>query len=211
MHLCPFLGRGDSRNRRVVAGAAHRTVCRIGFGAGRAGVADRARSAARRVFVSGSDRHYPEERSAHERRVAAFAIERHPVTNAQYALIVTDTGYRTVAEEPVDPADFPGADPAQLRAGALVFTATDGPVDLGDWTRWWRWVPGAHWRAVAGRAVASTIGPTIRWCISPTVTRPSTRAGGPAPADGGRMGVRGVGRADRYRVRLGIGCVPTDG
>lgn len=102
------------------------------------------------VFVMGSDRHYPEERSAHERRVAAFAIERHPVTNAQYARFVTDTGYRTVAEEPVDPADFPGADPAQLVPGALVFTATDGPVDLGDWTRWWRWVPGAHWRAPAG-------------------------------------------------------------
>lgn len=98
----------------------------------------------------GSDHHYPEERPAHDRRVGAFAIERHPVTNAQYARFVADTGYVTVAEEPIDPADFPGADAEQLIPGALVFTPTDGPVDLGDWTRWWRWVPGASWRSPQG-------------------------------------------------------------
>jgi formylglycine-generating enzyme len=31
-----------------------------------------------------------------------------------------------------------------------VFTATPGPVDLRDWRRWWRWVPGAQWRHPRG-------------------------------------------------------------
>ncbi|WP_419219962.1 formylglycine-generating enzyme family protein [Gordonia sp. CPCC 206044] len=98
----------------------------------------------------GSDRHYPEERPAHRRTVAAFAMERHPVTNTQFAAFVADTGYVTVAEEPIDPADFPDADPAELVSGALVFTPTTGPVDLRDWRRWWRWQPGASWRHPEG-------------------------------------------------------------
>lgn len=98
------------------------------------------------TFRMGSDRHYPEERPAHERTVGAFAIERHPVTNAQYAEFVADTGYVTVAEEPIDPADFPDADPAALVPGALVFTPTTHPVNLADWRQWWRWQPGACWR-----------------------------------------------------------------
>lgn len=104
------------------------------------------------VFCMGSDRFYPEERPAHERRVGAFAIERHPVTNAQYAAFVSDTGYVTVAESDIDPVDFPGSDPAMLVPGALVFTPTAGPVDLTDWRAWWRWQPGASWRHPLGPA-----------------------------------------------------------
>ena len=97
-------------------------------------------------FLMGSDRHYPEEAPQHERHVPPFAIERHPVTNAQFAEFVAATGYVTVAERELDPAEFPGADPADLVPGSLVFTPTDGPVDLRDWRQWWRWVPGAQWR-----------------------------------------------------------------
>ena len=89
------------------------------------------------VFRMGSDRHYAEERPAHDRAVGAFAIERHPVTNAAFAEFVADTGYVTVAEEAINPADFPGADPGDLVPGALVFTPTAGPVNLADWQQWW--------------------------------------------------------------------------
>ncbi len=34
--------------------------------------------------------------------------------------------------------------------GSQVFTQTSGPVSLGDWTQWWRWQPGAQWRAPQG-------------------------------------------------------------
>lgn len=102
------------------------------------------------TFRMGSDRHYPEEGPAHDRQVEPFLLERHAVTNAQFAAFVADTGYVTVAERPLDPADFPGADPADLVPGGLVFTPTAGPVDLRDWRQWWRWQPGASWRSPQG-------------------------------------------------------------
>ena len=34
--------------------------------------------------------------------------------------------------------------------GSLVFHKTPGPVDLGDVRTWWRYVPGAFWRAPEG-------------------------------------------------------------
>ena len=37
-----------------------------------------------------------------------------------------------------------------LLPGALIFTGTPGPVDLGDWRRWWDWAPGANWRQPFG-------------------------------------------------------------
>ena len=94
----------------------------------------------------------PAWRSFRLLRPSAFAIERHPVTNAQYAAFVSDTGYVTVAESDIDPVDFPGSDPAMLVPGALVFTPTAGPVDLTDWRAWWRWQPGASWRHPLGPA-----------------------------------------------------------
>ena len=94
----------------------------------------------------GSTSFYPEEAPIHSVSVDAFAIERHPVTNAQFAEFVGATGYVTVAEQPIDPALYPGADPAELQPGAMVFRPTNGPVDLRDWRQWWVWVPGACWR-----------------------------------------------------------------
>ncbi len=104
------------------------------------------------AFLMGSADLYADEGPVHERRVDAFLIDRTPVTNAQFARFVADTGYVTVAERPPDPADFPGADAADLVPGSLVFTPTDGPVDLRDWRNWWRWQPGASWRTPFGPA-----------------------------------------------------------
>jgi formylglycine-generating enzyme len=97
-------------------------------------------------FRMGSTSFYPEEAPMHTVQVVAFAIERHPVTNAQFAEFVGDTGYVTIAEREIDPALYPGADPADLVPGALVFRPTSGPVDLRDWRQWWQWTPGASWR-----------------------------------------------------------------
>ncbi|TFV98507.1 formylglycine-generating enzyme family protein [Leifsonia flava] len=97
------------------------------------------------TFTMGST-FYPDESPVHERTVAPFEIDRHPVTNAQFAAFVDATGYVTVAERPLDPADFPGVDPADLVAGGLVFQPTPGPVDLRDWRQWWTWGAGASWR-----------------------------------------------------------------
>ena len=101
-------------------------------------------------FRMGSTQFYPEEAPVHSATVAAFAVERHPVTNAQFAEFVADTGYVTVAEQAPDPALYPGAAPQDLVPGSLVFRPTSGPVDLRDWRQWWDWVPGANWRRPFG-------------------------------------------------------------
>lgn len=101
-------------------------------------------------FRMGSNDGYPEEMPVRAVDVGAFRMERHPVTNRQFSAFVDSTGHATVAERAPDPADFPGADPALLVPGGLVFTPTTGPVPLSDWSRWWRWQPGASWQHPAG-------------------------------------------------------------
>jgi len=105
-----------------------------------------------RRFLMGSDHHYPEEAPAHPVTVDGFWIDRHPVTNAQFARFVGATGHRTVAEQPPDPADYPGARPELLVPASMVFCAPTHRVDLRDHYNWWRYVPGADWRHPQGPA-----------------------------------------------------------
>ncbi|MGE3288512.1 MAG: formylglycine-generating enzyme family protein [Pseudonocardia sp.] len=102
------------------------------------------------TFLMGSDDHHPEEAPAHRVHVDPFAIDAHPVTNREFSAFVAATGHRTVAERPLDPADFPGAPPENLQPGSMVFTPTRGPVDLRHLSQWWRWVPGACWQHPEG-------------------------------------------------------------
>lgn len=97
-------------------------------------------------FTMGADDSEPEERPARRVAVSRFAMERHPVTNEQYAAFVDQTGYRTVAEHPLDPAAFPGAPAENLQPGSMVFTPTSAPVDLRHLSQWWAWTVGACWR-----------------------------------------------------------------
>lgn len=102
------------------------------------------------AFRMGSDAHYPEEAPAHVRAVAAFRLEAHPVTNAQFAAFVAETGHVTVAERPLEGPEFAQLPAAERAPGSMVFTPTPGPVPLDDWRQWWRWVPGASWRHPGG-------------------------------------------------------------
>ena len=100
--------------------------------------------------ILGSDDHYPEEAPARPVTVAGFFIQAHQVTNTRFAEFVDATGYVTVAERPLNPADFPGAPPENLQPGSLVFRRTSGPVDLRHLSQWWTWTPGASWRHPIG-------------------------------------------------------------
>jgi formylglycine-generating enzyme len=97
-------------------------------------------------FRMGSADFYPEEAPVREVEVGGFAIDRGPVTVAQFTRFIEETGYVTVAERPPDAADYPDADPSLLREGSVVFHPTPGPVALNDPSRWWAYVPGANWR-----------------------------------------------------------------
>ena len=73
---------------------------------------------------------YLDERSAREVETDAFAIQRGPVTVAQLARFVDQTGYVTLAERVPDPVAYPDADSSLLVPGSAVFHPTPGPVGL---------------------------------------------------------------------------------
>lgn len=96
----------------------------------------------------------PDELPKHTVSVDSFWMDPHEVTNAEFAAFVAATGYRTTAEQKPDwdelkknlPPGTPKPADSALVAASLVFTPPDHPVDLGDYSQWWRWVPGADWR-----------------------------------------------------------------
>ncbi len=101
-------------------------------------------------FLMGSDKFYPEEKPVHEVTVDGFYIDKYELTNAEYRKFVKETGYVTVAERPLDPKDYPNADPKLLVPGALIFKKSDRPVNLNDYHNWWVWMPGASWQHPQG-------------------------------------------------------------
>jgi len=102
------------------------------------------------TFLMGSDHHYPEEAPTHRVSVGGLWMDRHTVTNAEFAHFVRKTGYLTVAEQAPDPADYPGAKPELLVPASTVFRQPPHRVDLGNHYNWWTYVPGANWRHPQG-------------------------------------------------------------
>ena len=88
----------------------------------------------------------PDATPVHLVSVAGFWMDSTPVTNHEYDAFVKATSYVTVAERRPDPKDFPGVPVDKLVPGSIVFTPPSQPVPLDDFSRWWRYVPGANWR-----------------------------------------------------------------
>jgi formylglycine-generating enzyme required for sulfatase activity len=111
-------------------------------------------------FTMGTDSAlgWVEEKPAHRVRVAGFWMDETDVTNAQFREFVKATGHITTAEKRPDVNEImkqvpPGTPPPtgdQLLPGSLVFSPPDGPVSLKDFSRWWKWTPGADWRHPEG-------------------------------------------------------------
>lgn len=101
-------------------------------------------------FRMGSDRFYPEEGPVRRVRVDAFSIDVAPVTNAAFAAFVAATGYVTLAEKAPDPAVYPGAIAELMVPSSMVFVSPSRPASPDDWSAWWRYTPGAHWRQPEG-------------------------------------------------------------
>ncbi|MFO7725554.1 MAG: formylglycine-generating enzyme family protein [Oceanipulchritudo sp.] len=103
-----------------------------------------------RALPQGGREAMPDARPIHRVAVDGFWMGKTPVTNAQFAEFVRATGYVTVAERPLDPADFPGAPEHLLVPGALVFSDPESVRGLANYQQWWRWEPGAQWRHPLG-------------------------------------------------------------
>jgi len=79
----------------------------------------------------GSDAAYPDEGPAYEARIKGFWIDRHEVTNRQFAEFTSATGHITQAER---------------EGGSIVFDPP-GPGEVPvEPSQWWSWVEGADWR-----------------------------------------------------------------
>ena len=150
------------------------------------------------TFLMGSDRHYPDEAPAHQVSVDGFWMDRTPVTNEVFRRFVQETGYVTFAEMAPNADDYPGARPELLFPGSLVFIKPQGRVDLRNFRNWWDFVLGADWRHPQGPG-SSLAGrdehPVVH--VAYADAQAFARWADKAPADRGRVGVRGPRRPRR--------------
>jgi len=93
---------------------------------------------------------FADAQPVHQIMVDGFWMDEHEVTNAEFAAFVKTTNYVTVAERPLNPADFPGVPMENLIPGSGVFTPTLEAVSLDNVLQWWRYIPGASWRHPTG-------------------------------------------------------------
>ena len=96
-------------------------------------------------FLMGSNAHYAEETQVHPVTVDGFWIDRHDVTNAQFARFVEATGYVTTAERTPSAEQAAQLPPEMRVPGSAVFVMPEG----GQPGRW-RFVAGANWRQPEG-------------------------------------------------------------
>lgn len=111
-------------------------------------------------FMMGSTEEQPavNAQSVHVVKVDGFWMDETEVTNAQFKKFVEATGYKTVAERPLNwedlkkqvPPGTPKPSDDVLQPGSMVFTPPSAPVALNDYTQWWSWVVGANWKYPEG-------------------------------------------------------------
>lgn len=103
------------------------------------------------TFEMGSaDPAFTDAQPIHKVKLEGFFMDEHEVTNAEFAQFVNATGYKTVAERPLDPSEFPGVPVSDLVPGSTLFTPTQADVPLENPLQWWRYVPGTSWRHPTG-------------------------------------------------------------
>jgi formylglycine-generating enzyme required for sulfatase activity len=93
---------------------------------------------------------FPDAMPEHLVYVDGFWMDKHEVTNAEFARFVEATDYKTIAERPLDPKEFPTVPPEDLKPGSIVFKPPAGAVSLDNHLQWWTYVPGANWRHPEG-------------------------------------------------------------
>ena len=101
----------------------------------------------------------PHEKPAHRVLVNGFYMDKHEVTNAQFATFVEETGYVTVAEREIEweemkkqlPEGTPKPHDSILQPGSLLFKKTKSSVpNLYHYSQWWQWGIGTIWKHPTG-------------------------------------------------------------
>ncbi|GAB3948707.1 formylglycine-generating enzyme family protein [Spirosoma harenae] len=100
-------------------------------------------------FLMGADE-FVDARPVHPVTVNGFWMDDHEVTNTEFARFVAATGYKTIAERPLNPTDYPGVPKEQLVPGSAVFTPPAQKVSLTNPLQWWEYVKGASWNHPKG-------------------------------------------------------------
>jgi len=100
-------------------------------------------------FEMGSN-DFPDSKPVHKVTVNSFYMDKHEVTNAQFAAFVKATGYKTVAEQQLDPKDYPNVPASALVPGSAVFSPPNNKVSLDNPMQWWKYVAGASWQHPQG-------------------------------------------------------------
>ncbi|WP_420581282.1 formylglycine-generating enzyme family protein [Reichenbachiella sp.] len=86
--------------------------------------------------------------------LSGFYMDETEVTNTQFQKFVDATGYKTVAERPVDWEDLKKQLPAGvekpadslLQPGSLIFAPIPNVTNLYDISQWWAWQIGTDWK-----------------------------------------------------------------
>lgn len=95
-----------------------------------------------------------DEYPKHTVTVDGFYMDATEVTNSEFAKFVKATGYVTTAEKKPDwnelkkqvPPGTQKPDDSLLVAASLIFTPSNKPVALSDYSQWWSWEKGANWK-----------------------------------------------------------------
>jgi formylglycine-generating enzyme required for sulfatase activity len=98
------------------------------------------------------------EKPVFKASVDGFWLDVHDVTNAEFQKFTEATGYETTAERPIDWEQIkkqvapgtPKPPDEALLPGSLVFTPSEGPLDLQKMEAWWTWTHGTDWRHPEG-------------------------------------------------------------
>lgn len=101
------------------------------------------------TFQMGTD-DFPDAKPIHAVTVGDFYMDEHEVTNAQFEKFAKATGYLTVSEKPLSPADYPGVPAEKLAPGSAVFAPPSHKVSLDDPMQWWQYLQGADWKHPQG-------------------------------------------------------------
>lgn len=123
------------------------------------------------IYQMGSE-DFADSKPIHTVTVKGLWMDEHEVTNVQFAAFVKATGYKTVAERPLNPADYPNVPVDKLVAGSAVFSPPSHKVSLDDPLQWWQYVNGASWQHPkgAGSSVTGrTNDPVVQVCYEDAV------------------------------------------